>query len=196
MLDRPQRSTSTCGALQAPEQPGLQVLVYKQEKLQARLRYLHSIGLSRAQLVAIAAGNPQILSLDIADNLAPKVRPLWQFSIATVKDLRENHSLQKPGNVCSPSALPSPASPSHPGLGIETAPAVLRQGGSLEYMPRPTDQVHAPSLVVAELVGRAPVSSAQPPRDAVLSSGLCRCSTCSRSWEAVQRSWHAAPASS
>ena len=52
----------------------MQVLVYKQEKLQARLQYLHSIGLSRAQLVAIATCNPQILSLDIADNLAPKVR--------------------------------------------------------------------------------------------------------------------------
>ena len=51
----------------------VQVLVYKQEKLQARLQYLHSIGLSRAQLIAIATCNPQILSLDIADNLAPKV---------------------------------------------------------------------------------------------------------------------------
>ena len=56
--------------------PSGQVLAYSTAAVQERLDYLASLGLERAAVVGMLARLPQVLSLDIARNLAPKVEYL------------------------------------------------------------------------------------------------------------------------
>ena len=51
----------------------LQVLAYSSEKLENRLSYLRSLGLSMGDVARMVRRLPQLLSLDIAANLQPKV---------------------------------------------------------------------------------------------------------------------------
>lgn len=51
---------------------GVQVLHYRVESMEEKLRYLRSIGMTPDQVSVVLQRLPQLLSLDIRNNLVPK----------------------------------------------------------------------------------------------------------------------------
>jgi hypothetical protein len=59
-----------------PHPPAPQVLHYKIESMRERVAYLHSVGMTALQVAAAVARFPQLFSLSVETNLAPKWRYL------------------------------------------------------------------------------------------------------------------------
>lgn len=85
----------------------LQVLHYRVECMEEKLRYLRSIGMKAEQMAVVLQRLPQLLSLDIRNNLVPKYNYLQAElggSVQTVASYPAYFSLSLPLR-CAPALL-------------------------------------------------------------------------------------------